>query len=392
MENNILIVGSCRTAIGNMGRGLAPIGAVDLGTSVIKEVIRRSGLKPADVEEVMMGNVISAGLGLCPARQAALAAGIPESSPALDVGMVCASGLRAVALATEAVRRGSRDVVVAGGAESMSNAPRLVRLRRSGKDVRELDTEEALLGDGLMCPVGHEHMGMTAERLAEELSIPRGEQDEFAYRSHMKAAAAEEDLSREIVPVAVPRDNGDTIQFDVDEQVRPKTSLEKLAALEPVFKENGTVTAGNASGLSDGAAAVTLVSGIAAAEKGLAPVAKVTGWATAGVDPARMGLGPVPATLKLCDKLGMEPNDFDLVELNEAFAVQSLAVIRELGLSEDRVNIRGGAVALGHPLGCTGARILVTLIHAMQDRNAKKGLATLCVGTGMGMSLALELL
>ncbi len=380
--NDVLIVGGCRTAIGEMGGTLAPLGAVELAAHVIRQAIVRSGLEPAHVEEVMMGNVISAGLGVCPARQASLAAGVPESSPALDVGMVCASGLRAVAIGAGAIQRGERSLIVAGGTENMSQSPRLVRVLRSGKKTEELETEDAFLADGLMCPIGQEHMGMTAERLAEEFSIGRIEQDEFAYRSHMKAAGAREDFSREIVPIK---------KISVDERVRPDTSMEKLAGLKPVFKEDGTVTAGNASGVNDGAAAVMLASAEAVAERGLKPMARIIGWATAGVDPAHMGLGPVPATRGLCEKLKIEPGEFDLVELNEAFAVQSLVVMRELGLDEKRVNVRGGAVALGHPLGCSGARILVTLVHAMQDLGARRGLSTLCVGTGMGMAMAVEI-
>ncbi len=380
-KTDVLIVDGCRTAIGEMGGTLAPLSAVELAAHVIGGVIARSSLEPADIEEVMMGNVISAGLGLCPSRQAALAAGVPESSPAFDVGMVCASGLKAVALGAQAIRCGGRNLVVAGGTESMSRVPHLVRVLRSKKNVEELESEDALLTDGLMCPIGREHMGMTAERLADEFSVGRAEQDEFAYHSHMKAADAREDFSREIAPIK---------EFAVDERVRPDTNMEKLAALKPVFKENGTVTAGNASGVNDGAAAVVLASAEAAAEHDLKPIARVVDWATAGVDPARMGLGPVPATRGLCKKLGIEPGEFDLVELNEAFAVQSIAVIRELGLDEKRVNVRGGAVALGHPLGCSGTRILVTLVHAMRDLGAKKGLATLCVGTGIGMALAVE--
>jgi acetyl-CoA C-acetyltransferase len=373
----VYIVGACRTAIGEYDGALAGVPAVDMAAHVIREAIHRSALQPSDVEEVMMGNVVSAGLGLCPARQAALKAGVPVESPALDVGMACASSLRATALGAEAIGRGDRRIVVAAGTENMSRVPR--------------EPKDLLVGDGLTCPIGREHMGVTAERIAEDFGIGREEQDEFALNSHMRAVRAREDLSREIVPIEVPGENG-TEEFKTDERPRPDTSLEKLAGLKTVFKENGTVTAGNASGVNDGAAAVVLASSEEAEKRGLTPLARIIGWAVAGTDPARMGLGPIPATRNLCGKLGMSVPDFDLVELNEAFAVQALAVIRELGLDLERTNVRGGAVALGHPLGCTGARILVTLIHAMRDLGAGKGLATLCVGSGMGMSMAVEAL
>jgi len=373
---DVYIVGACRTAIGEYEGSLAGVPAPDLAALVIREAISRASLSPADIEEVMLGNVVGTGLGLCPARQAALKAGIPEEVPALDVGMACASSLRAVALGTEAIRRGDRAIVAAAGAENMSRIPR--------------EPEDLLVRDGLTCPIGDEHMGMTAERLADDFGIGRGEQDEFAYQSHMRAVGARGNFSREIVPVTVTTGDG-TKEFAIDERPRPDTSVEKLAGLKPVFRENGTVTAGNASGVNDGAAAVVLASAAEADARGLSPLARITGWAVAGVDPARMGLGPVPATRKLCAKLGMSVSDFDLVELNEAFAVQALAVIRELGLDIEHTNVRGGAVALGHPLGCTGARILVTLVHAMRDRSARRGLATLCIGSGMGMALAAEL-
>jgi acetyl-CoA C-acetyltransferase len=373
---DVFIVGACRTAIGEYEGSLTGVPAVDLAARVIEEAVSRARLAPPDVEEVMVGNVVSTGLGLCPARQAAVKAGVPEESPALDVGMACASSLRAAALGAEAIARGDRRIVVAAGTENMSRVPR--------------EPEDLLIRDGLSCPIGCEHMGMTAERIAEDFGIGRGEQDEFAYRSHMRAVAAREEFSREIVPITVTGESGSEV-FAVDERPRPDTSLEKLAALKPVFREGGTVTAGNASGVNDGAAAVVLASGGESEARGLAPIARMVGWAVAGVDPARMGLGPIPATKSLCEKLDMEVSGFDLVELNEAFSVQALAVMRELGLDPERTNVRGGAVALGHPIGCSGARILVTLIHAMQDMDAKKGLATLCVGSGMGMSLAVEL-
>jgi len=388
--SEVFIVGACRTAIGELGGGLAPLTAVELGAHVIREVVSRAGIEPAEVEEVMLGNVISAGVGLCPARQAAVAAGVPIESPALDVGMVCASGLRAVALGAQAIERGERQLMVVGGAESMSNAPHLVRGVRSGRKMGALEMEDALLADGLNCSIGHEHMGLTAERIAAEYGIGREEQDGFALRSHERAVAARDDFAREIAPIPVPRRKGEPVELCVDERPRPDTSIEKLAALKPAFKDGGTVTAGNSSGVNDGAAAMMLASAGAARERGLTPMARVVDWASAGVDPGRMGIGPVPATRNLCEKLGVKPTDFDLVELNEAFAAQALAVIRDLGLDPEVVNVRGGAVALGHPLGCTGARILVTLIHAMRDRGAKTGLATLCIGTGMGMALAVE--
>ncbi len=373
---DVYIVGACRTAIGEYEGALAGVPATDLGALAIREAVSRASLGPQDVEEVMMGNVVGAGLGPCRGRQAALKAGIPEEVPALDVGMACASSLRAAALGAEAIRRGDRTIVVAVGAENMSRIPRT--------------PEDLLMRDGLTCPIGNEHMGMTAERLADDFGIGRGEQDEFAYQSHMRAVEARDDFAREIVPVTVTTEEG-VKNFAIDERPRPDTSVEKLAGLKPVFREDGTVTAGNASGINDGAAAVVLASAAETEARGLAPLAKITGWAVAGTEPARMGLGPVPATRNLCGKLGVTVSDFDLVELNEAFSVQALAVIRELELDIERTNVRGGAVALGHPLGCTGARILVTLVHAMWDRNAKRGLATLCIGSGMGMALAAEL-
>ncbi|MBN1672608.1 MAG: acetyl-CoA C-acyltransferase [Kiritimatiellae bacterium] len=387
----MLIVGACRTAIGELQGSLSGLSAVELGAQVIGAGLARAGLKPGDVDEVLMGNVISAGLGLCPARQAALAAGIPEPIPAFDVGMVCASGLKAVALGAASIRDGERRVVVAAGSENMSRAPHAVRGLRAGKKLGDLALEDLLLGDGLVCPIGHEHMGCTAERIAEETGITRAEQDAFALESHRRAFAARAAFAREIVPVTVREGKGHTREFSVDERMRADTSLEQLAALRPVFKPDGSVTAGNASGINDGAAALVLASTEASRALGLKPIARIVGWAAVGTDPARMGLGPVPATRRLCERIGCVPADFELVELNEAFAVQALAVMRELELDPRRVNVRGGAVALGHPLGCSGARILVTLLHAMQDRQAARGLATLCVGSGMGMAMAVEL-
>ncbi len=383
------IVSSCRTAIGELGGSLAAVTAVDLGARVISEAITRAGLAPGDIEETYLGNVVGAGTGLCAARQSALAAGVPARSPAVTVDMVCASGLKAVSLAASDIQAGRRGIVIAGGTESTSCAPHLARVR-AGKKLGTMAMEDAVLVDGLQCPMGDEHMGMTAERVAAEKAITREDADGFSLQSHQRAVAARQAFSREIVAVEIPRRKGEALVFQTDERVREDTSLDKLGALKPAFTETGVVTAGNSSGINDGAAALVVASEDAVDKRGLTPVARITGWATAGVEPGRMGMGPVPATRILCDDLGMKPSEFDLVELNEAFACQALAVIGELGLDESRVNIRGGAVALGHPLGCTGARILVTLLHAMEDTGAKTGLATLCVGTGMGMSLAVE--
>jgi len=428
-KERVVIVSGVRTAIGNFGGSLKDIPVVNLGSIVIREALRRAGLKPVSsekllrycpsclkevgridlekkhyeyddslqevqVDEVIMGNVLQSGQGQNPARQAAIYAGIPKETPAFTVNKVCASGLKAIALGAQAIQVGEADVIVAGGMENMSQAPYALPKARWGyrMDINAKgELIDLMVYDGLWEIFYGYHMGVTAENIAEKFNISRREQDEIGFLSHQRARKAIADgvFKDEIVPVTVPQRKAEPIMFDTDE--RPmETSLEKMAKLPPAFKENGTVTAGNASGINDAAAAVVLMSEKKAEEMGLKPWATIKCYASGGVDPAYMGLGPVPAVKKVLDKAGITVKDIDIVELNEAFAAQFIACQRELELDIENTNVHGGGIALGHPIGCTGARLVVTLIHEMKRRNLKTGLATLCIGGGQGMAMLLE--
>ena len=389
---DVVIAGAVRTAIGKFCGRLADVPVVELGKAVVTESLRRAGLSPGDPDELIMGNVIQAGAGINPARQVALLAAFPVTTPAYTVNKVCASGMKAVTLAALSIAAGESEIIVAGGMENMSAAPYLLPRARSGYRLGNGELLDALLRDALTDPGEQCHMAVTAENLAREFHISRPDQDEFAARSQAKTAAAMKagKFEAEIVPVLIPQMRGDPVPFSVDEFPRPDTTTKVLARLKPAFDKDGTVTAGNASGINDGAAAMVLLSADEAKRRGIKPMARIVANASAGVEPARMGLGPVPATKEALAKAQLTLADIDLIELNEAFAAQSLAVIRELGLDPDRVNPNGGAIALGHPVGASGARIIVTLLHAMMDRRSRLGLATLCVGGGQGMTVIVE--
>lgn len=386
----VVIVSAARTPIGNFGGTLKDVPASELGAAVIREAVRRAGIEPKAVEEVLMGNVYQAGQGQNPARQAALAAGLPVESTAVTLNMVCGSGLKAVGLAASAIAGGEAECVAAGGMESMSQAPYLLPAMRWGARMGDGQAVDSLLADGLWDAFNDYHMGLTAENLAEKFGIGRREQDDWALESQTRAAEAVRSgvFEDEIVPVTV-RDKKEEKLFAVDEYPRP-TTPESLARLKPAFKKDGTVTAGNSSGINDGAAAVILMSAEAASGAGIRPLARLAAWASAGVEPALMGLGPVPAARKALARAGWTLDDLDLIEGNEAFAVQFLAVGRELGLDQSKTNIHGGAIALGHPIGASGARILVTLLSALKRRGGGRGLATLCIGGGQGQAALIE--
>jgi acetyl-CoA C-acetyltransferase len=388
----VVIVSAVRTAIGAYNGSLAEVSAVELGALVIKEAINRANIEPGQVEEVIMGNVLQAGLGQNPARQASLKAGLPIEIPALSINKVCGSGLEAVNLAARAILAGDADVVVAGGMESMSNAPYLLEKARRGYRMGHSQLIDSMIKDGLWCATNDYHMGITAENVAQKYDITRQMQDELAANSQGKALKAIQEglFKEEIVPVVIPQKKGNPIVFSTDEHLKVGTTTEKLAALRTAFKKDGSVTAGNASGLNDGAAALVVMSLDKAKELGLTPLARFVSSASAGVDPSIMGIGPVPATKKALNKAGLMVADLDLIEANEAFAAQFLAVGKELGFDQGKVNVNGGAIALGHPVGASGARILVTLLHAMKQRDAKVGLATLCIGGGQGVATIVE--
>ncbi|NOZ22605.1 MAG: acetyl-CoA C-acetyltransferase [Planctomycetes bacterium] len=389
---DIILASAVRTAIGKFGESLAKVPAIDLGRIAVKEAIQRAGIAADDVDEVIMGHVLQAGCGLNPARQVALKAGLPVTCPAFTVNKVCASGMKAIALGARAIASGEAGVVVAGGMENMSRAPFLLEKARSGYRLGDGELLDCILRDALTDPTEDCHMGVTAENLAEEFGITREAQDEFAAHSQRKAgdAIAAGRFEAEIVPVEVPQRKGAPIIFQKDEFPRPGTTVEVLSKLKPPFKQDGTVTAGNASGINDGAAALVLLSAEEAERRGVKPLAKIVSYASAGVEPSRMGLGPVPATRMALEKASLALDDIELVELNEAFAAQSLAVIRELELNPEITNVNGGAIALGHPVGASGARIVVTLLHALADRGVHLGLATLCIGGGQGMAMIVE--
>jgi len=390
-QAEVVIASAVRTPIGTFGGALAEVPATRLGAIAIAEAIKRAGIQPEQVEEVIMGNVLSAGLGMHPARQAAMAAGIPYTTPVTGVNKVCGSGLKAVALAAQAITLGEADIIVAGGMESMSGAPYLLPKARYGYRMGHGEVLDHMIRDGLWCALEDCHMGMTAENVAAEFEISRAEQDRFAAESQRKAAAAWERglFAEEVVPVEVQQRKG-TVLVDRDEHFRPDTTEEVLSKLRPAFSPDGSVTAGNASGINDGAAAVVVMSRRKAEQMGIQPMASIRSYASAGVPPRIMGIGPVPATQKALAKAGLSLGDVDLIEANEAFAAQSLAVGRELGWDWERVNVNGGAIALGHPIGASGTRILVTLLHEMRRREAKRGLATLCIGGGQGIAMIVE--
>lgn len=390
----VVIVSAVRTAIGKFGGSLTPLSAPQMGAIVIKEALNRAGVKPELVDEVIMGNVLQAGLGQNPARQAAIFAGMPVEVPAFTVNKVCGSGLKCVELAAQSILAGDNDIVVAGGMESMSNAPFTVPGKaRWGLKMGDQKMIDVMIRDGLWDAFNDYHMGITSENVAEKFGVTREDQDEVAARSQSRAIEAIKSgaFKEEIVPVTIKTKKGEKV-FDTDEFPREGTTMEVLAKLRPAFKKGGTVTAGNASGLNDGAAALVLMTAEKAAELGLKPMAKIVSYASAGVDPAIMGIGPIPASRKALAKAGLEVKDLDLVEANEAFAAQTVEVGRELQLDWDKTNVNGGAIALGHPIGASGARILVTLLYALKHRNKKLGLATLCIGGGMGTATVVEML
>jgi acetyl-CoA C-acetyltransferase len=387
-----VIVAATRTAIGTFGGTLAQIPAPELAAVAIREALRRAGNLPGDqVDEVILGNVLAAGLGLNPARVAYLKAGIPKEVPGYGINKACGSGLKAVALAAQSIAAGDAEIVVAGGMENMSAAPYLLTKARTGYRMGHDQIIDSMISDGLTCPITFTHMGITAENVASKYEISRGEQDEFAIESQAKAAAAIKGgkFKEEIIAVEIPAKKGDPIKFDTDEHPR-ETAPDKVAALKPAFKKDGSVTAASASGINDGAAALVVMSEERAKKLGLPILASIRAFASAGVDPAIMGMGPWPASEKALKKAGLRKEEIDLWELNEAFAAQSLGVLRELRIPKNRVNVNGGAIALGHPIGASGARILVTLLHAMKDRDAKLGLASLCIGGGQGISMIVE--
>lgn len=396
MENNtmneVVIVAATRTAIGSFQGALANVPAVDLGAAVIKRLLEQTGLDPAQVDEVILGQVLTAGAGQNPARQAAVKAGLPFTVPALTLNKVCGSGLKALHLATQAIRCGDAEVVIAGGQENMSLAPYVMPSARTGQRMGHGQLIDSMISDGLWDAFNDYHMGITAENLVDKFAISREQQDAFAADSQRKAVAAIEAgrFKDEITPIVLPQKKGEPKVIERDEQPRPETTAESLAKLRPAFKKDGSVTAGNASSLNDGAAAVLLMSADKAKALGLPVLAKIAAYASAGVDPAIMGIGPVSATQRCLDKAGWQVADLDLIEANEAFAAQALAVGKSLEWDAQRVNVNGGAIALGHPIGASGCRVLVTLLHEMIKRDAKKGLATLCIGGGQGVALAIE--
>jgi len=387
----VVIVAATRTAIGSFGGQFAGVPAHQLGATVIRALLEQTGIDPASVDEVILGQVLTAGCGQNPARQAAIHGGLPHSVPALNINKVCGSGLKAVHLAAQAIRCGDAQIMIAGGQESMSLSPHLLPTSRTGQRMGNGQLVDSMVHDGLWDAFNHYHMGITAENLAERYEISRQQQDAFALASQQKAVAAQDAgrFAAEITPVEVAQRKGEPLRIDQDEQPRASTTLESLGKLRPAFKNDGTVTAGNASSLNDGAAAVMLMSAEKAAELGLPILARISGYASSGVDPAVMGIGPVSATQRCLNKAGWKIEELDLVEANEAFAAQALAVASELRWDLDKVNVNGGAIALGHPIGGSGCRILVTLLHEMQRRDARKGLATLCIGGGQGVALAL---
>jgi len=391
-QQDIVIVAAARTAIGKFGGTLAKTPASELGAAVIQDLLRRAGLAGDQVSEVILGQVLTAGVGQNPARQAVIKAGLPNVVPAMTINKVCGSGLKAVMLAAQAIRDGDSEIVIAGGQESMSLSPHVLPNSRDGQRMGDWKMIDTMIVDGLWDVYNQYHMGITAENVAKKYGISREQQDALALASQQKAAAAQ-DAGRfkdEIVPISLPQKKGDPVVFAADEFINRKSNAEALAGLRPAFDKAGTVTAGNASGLNDGAAGVVVMTAAKAAALGLTPLARIASYASAGLDPALMGMGPVPAAKKALERAGWKAADLDLLEINEAFAAQACAVHNEMGWDTSKVNVNGGAIALGHPIGASGCRVLVTLLHEMARRGAKKGIASLCIGGGMGVALTVE--
>ena len=392
MSDGIVIVNAARTAIGVFGGALAEIPASKLGTTVIRALLERSGLAAEQIDEVILGQVLTAGMGQNPARQASLGAGLPVTVPAMTINKVCGSGLKAVHLASQAVRCGDAGIVIAGGQENMSLAPHVLPKSRQGVKMGDWKMVDSMVNDGLWCAFDDCHMGLTAENIAVNYDISREVQDAFSAASQQKTEAAQKAgvFADEIVPVEIPQRKGEPLVFDTDEFPRAGTTTEGLGKLRPAFRKEGTVTAGNASGLNDGAAAVVVMTAAKADELGLAPMARVVAFSSAGVEPSVMGTGPIPATTQCLERAGWELGDLDLIEANEAFAAQAISVNQSLGWDLDKVNVSGGAIALGHPIGASGARVLVSLLYGMKRTEARRGLATLCIGGGQGVAMAVE--
>jgi acetyl-CoA C-acetyltransferase len=389
--DDVVIVAAQRTAVGKFGGSLSKIAASDLGAQVIKALLAKTGIKPESISEVILGQVLTAGVGQNPARQAVIRSGLPDMVPAFVVGKVCGSGLKAVQLAAQAIKCGDAQIVIAGGQENMSASPHVLNNSRDGFRMGDAKLTDTMIVDGLWDVYNQYHMGITAENVAKKYDISRKEQDEFAAASQNKAEAAQKagKFKDEIIPIEI-KNKKETIVFDTDEFVKPGVTAEALGALRPAFDKEGTVTAGNASGINDGAAAVVLMSAKLAAELGLPVLAKIKSYSSAGLDPSIMGMGPVPASQLTLKKAGWTPQDLDLMEINEAFAAQAIAVNKQMGWDTSKINVNGGAIAIGHPIGASGCRVLVTLLHEMVRRDAKRGLASLCIGGGMGVALAVE--
>jgi acetyl-CoA C-acetyltransferase len=388
---DVVIVAAGRTAIGKFGGTLSKIPATELGAQVIKQLMAKTGIDPAAVSEVIMGQVLTAGVGQNPARQAVIKSGLPDSIPASTLNVVCGSGLRAVHLAAQAIKCGDAEIVIAGGQENMSASPHVLNGSRDGFRMGDVKMTDTMIVDGLWDVYNQYHMGVTAENVARKFEVSRAEQDEFALQSQLKAEAAMKagKFKDEIIPIEIASRKGTTV-FDTDEYPKHGATLEGLASLRPAFNKEGSVTAGNASGLNDGAAAVILMSASKAQQLGLTPIARIKAYSLAGLDPTIMGMGPVPAARMCLEKAGWTHEDVDLMEINEAFAAQAVAVNKQMGWDTSKINVNGGAIALGHPIGASGARVLVTLLHEMVRRDAKRGLASLCIGGGMGVALAVE--
>jgi len=389
---DIVIVAAARTAVGKFGGTLAKTSAPELGATVIKSLLQRTGLAGEQIGEVILGQVLTAGAGQNPARQSVIRSGLPQAVPGMTINKVCGSGLKAVMLGAQAIRDGDSDIIIAGGQENMSMSPHVLPASRDGQRMGDWKLVDTMINDGLWDAYNHYHMGITAENVAKQYGITRQMQDELALASQQKAAAAQDagKFKDEIVPVLIPQKKGDPLVFDADEFLNRKTNADALAGLRPAFDKAGSVTAGNASGINDGAAAVMLMTAAKAAELGLPVLGRIASYASAGLDPAIMGMGPVPAARKALARAGWSPADLDLLEINEAFAAQACAVHQEMGWDLSKVNVNGGAIAIGHPIGASGCRILVTLLHEMQRRDAKKGIASLCIGGGMGVALTIE--
>jgi acetyl-CoA C-acetyltransferase len=389
---DIVIVAAARTAVGKFGGSLAKTAAPELGATVIKALLQRSGLSGEQIGEVILGQVLTAGSGQNPARQSVIKSGLPQGVPGMTINKVCGSGLKAVMLAAQAIRDGDSEIVIAGGQENMSMAPHVLLGSRDGQRMGDWKMIDSMITDGLWDVYNQYHMGITAENVAKKYGVTREMQDALALGSQQKAAAAQEAgrFKDEIVGVTIPQKKGDPLVFDADEFINKKTNADALAGLRPAFDKAGSVTAGNASGLNDGAAGVMVMTAAKAAALGLTPLARIASYASAGLDPSIMGMGPVPAARKALERAGWKPQDLDLLEINEAFAAQACAVHQEMGWDTSKVNVNGGAIAIGHPIGASGCRILVTLLHEMQRRDAKKGIASLCIGGGMGVALTVE--